>query len=272
MKLSFLVASMVLYSELNSFLSSQSKILFAYSGGLDSTAVLHLLNNECKKRNINLITFTINHGFKGKKILENISKVISFEKLNSSHYTLDISNMLLESGETVKEFYSNFCRRGIIPCGPNCNKIIESLYKKVLTDFGVSIVFTGGDTLAKNEKGEQTIFWKKKGYIVLRGAAAFGLTKEKSKELILKERIPWKNPCCGGYDTDCLIPGGVLRKLSGKMTIGEIHKKVPLIKEYLLIRRKSGVITEKQFEEEMSKIDVADNESYEEYNEAILPK
>ena len=69
----------VFKQELKRFLDGSKKIVFAYSGGLDSTVTLDKLNTECASRGIELKCFTINHGFKGSRALDNIRNVIKFD-------------------------------------------------------------------------------------------------------------------------------------------------------------------------------------------------
>jgi len=259
-------------SQFDFFLIGRKKVVFAYSGGLDSTVVLHLLNNLCKERGLRLVCFTVNHGFKGTKTMENIKRVINFEGLNDSYYLLDISDMLVSKGVTVMDYFADFCKKNIVPCGVKCNKIVHGLYKKVLDDFGENYLITGGDTPIWDEGLENySIFWNKQGYIVVRGGVVFGLTKEKNKQFIKSNKVPWKDPGCGGYDTDCLIPGGILRGMVERGdSVDQIHKAVPQIKEYLENRKNVGVIDNNQFVKGMKKISFSNDESFVEFRNIIF--
>ena len=53
--------------EMQAYLNNRERVLYAYSGGLDSLVTLALLIPECERRGIELTTFTMDHGFKGEQ-------------------------------------------------------------------------------------------------------------------------------------------------------------------------------------------------------------
>ncbi len=254
--------------ELDDFLSHRKRIIFAYSGGLDSTIVLDKLNFECKSRGIELYCFTVDYGFKGSKAWDNIKNVISFEGLKDHHEIIDIKNKKLQSGETVISYYCNFFDNGVLPCGINCNRILESVYKEVLKEFNENILVTGGDTPIFNKKlSRYSIFAEKDGYTILRGAVGFGLNKKENRDYIAKNKIPWTDPKYGGYDTDCLLPGAILRKNLEKSTfeqdkIGWVVKNFPVVLDYLAPRVRWGIIRREDAIEMLNKLDIGDEASY----------
>jgi len=253
--------------EIEEYLNSRKRILFAYSGGLDSTAVLYILKNECQKRNIELITFTINHGFKGSRSLENINSVIRF--LGIDHFWVDIGSTFVESsGLSVLETYKQCFEKKILPCGKICNGILDKEYERIMSELDFTELFTGGDTPKKNEEGNYSIFWKKKsGILIVRGGYAFDLNKELNQKLIIDNEIPWVNPLCGGYDTDCLLPGAFFREtLNGrdKINLERLAKMFPIIFDYLSERVRFGTIDYDQAIKMLEKIDIGSKKSYKE--------
>ncbi|MFA5126110.1 MAG: hypothetical protein WC462_03855 [archaeon] len=226
------------------FLGKTKRIVFAYSGGLDSTVVLHKLNLKCKEKGIELSCFTLDHGFKGNFVKNNIQRVIEFEGLKKNHVWVDISGEKALDGNSVKNYFTLLSVNGIIPCGKKCNTIIDFAYKKILDSFGEKILFTGGDTPAwSSSLNRYSIFWEKPLFTVLRGGIAFGLNKKMNAELIKKENIPWQNPDCGGCDTDCLLPGAVLRVLQQKgFDVGVIFSNLDAARDYFYERVRWKII------------------------------
>lgn len=256
--------------QMTSYLEDKKRVLFAYSGGLDSTAVLFLLKKECLKHKIELVTFTINHGYKGIQALDNIKNVIDYLKVN--HFWSDISlNKIGSEGQTVLQKYKQcFCDK-ILPCGKICNSMIDEEYSKIMQELSFSELITGGDTPKKNELGDYSIFWKKpSGLVIIRGGWAFGLTKDLNNSIIKDNNIPWIRPDCGGYDTDCLLPGAFFREaLSGDNKIGlkKIAATFPIIFDYLAERVRFGIINREHALEMLEKIDIGSKENYFELQE-----
>jgi len=259
----------IFVEELEQFLEKRKKIVFAYSGGLDSTVVLNLLNKECRNRNIDLALFTIDHGFKGEITMANIESIIRFEGLESQHRLIDITNEANADGHRNFDIYANCYRGGVLPCGKTCNRIIDSAYRKILDKEQDNILITGGDTPKFNKSLNRfSIFWEKPEFIVLRGGVAFGLGKTKNREYVKKNNIPWIDPGCGGYDTDCLLPGAILKN----MTAGKFHnfetvvKDTPVVLEYFSERVRWGIIGREEAISRMNKLEVSDDFSYAEIN------
>lgn len=254
----------IFMQEFEHFLTDRTKILFAYSGGLDSTVVLDKLNKECKKKGIELLCFTIDHGFKGVKALDNIKRVIDFEKLN--HQMIDITQEEVNFMR-VFDFYSDLFRRSVIPCGKDCNEVIDFYYKKILDSLGESVLVTGGDTPKFSPNLiRYSIFWKKSKFTVLRGGIALGLDKRTNRTYILEKDIPWKDPGYGGYDTDCLLPGAILKKLSGSKTLStdQLTIRLPIILDFFSERVRWGIINKEDALNEMKSLEISDVSSYEE--------
>lgn len=259
--------------ELEKFLAKRKKIVFAYSGGLDSTVVLNLLNKECKNRGIELVLFTINHGFKGEITMANLKSIIKFEGLENQHILRDITNEFNQDGERKFDIYANCYKQGVLPCGKRCNKIIDSAYRKILDQEQDNILITGGDTPKPNKTlGRFSIFWEKPEFTVLRGAAAFRLGKTKNRDYVKQNNLPWIDPGCGGYDTDCLLPGAVLRKRTeGKSFDFEgIIKEFPVVLEYFSERVRWEVIGKDEAMSRITQLEVSDAVSYAEINKLVL--
>jgi len=262
------ISGEIFNKELSNFLSNKKEILFAFSGGKDSVAVLHLLNIECKKRDIKLNLFTIDHGFKGKKTIENIKNVLEFEGLSKNHTWIDITKRKLQGKCNVKEYYADLFKQNIIPCGQRCNKIIDTCYKEILKEYNQDVLVTGGDTPKFNENlGRFSIFWEKpsSSIKVLRGGVAFGLSKNKNSLLIRKYNIPWKNPECGGNDTDCLLPGAVYKRIAQKgLSLEEAFKKFPNSNGYFSERVRWKIIEKEYALEKLKNLDKSSDECFEE--------
>lgn len=266
-------------SELEGFLSSNDRILFAYSGGLDSTAVLFLLNGICLERGIKLELFTVDTGFKGKMTMENITKVVGFLGLGRQHFWIDIRKAWqsgaavtgsLGSPKTTVDVYRSCWQRNILPCGRICNSMMESAYRKVMDERGYSFLFTGGDTPKLNSDGKYSIFWQDGSIMTVRGGYAFNLSKNRNADLIREEGIPWHHPHCGGYDTDCLVPGSFFARdfQASPFTDPEnLYKKHPIIFHYLVERTRFGIIDRKDCIKMMKRVDVGSLSSYLEFIE-----
>ena len=150
----------------------------------------------------------------------------------------------------------------------NCNKIFDQVYEKLLKDSGETILFTGGDTPKFNKRlMRYSIFWEKPEYTDFRGAFAFGMNKTYNSNYVSSKGIPWSDPMCGGYDTDCLIPGAVLRKIweSEKPNGPGVTKRFPIILAYLTERVRWGIIERGDALKKVSNLDMSDPFSYNEF-------
>ncbi len=265
-------------NELENFFLENRRILFAYSGGLDSTAVLFKLSNECKLRNIELEVFTVDTGFKGLKTINNVNQVIDFLGLTDKHSWTQRANVLNYSSpivdligheETTANVYRHCWKNSILPCGKVCNSIMEAAYQEIMQDKGYNILFTGGDTPKINSDNKYSIFWHDGKTLTVRGGYAFGLSKKMNDQLIRSNNIPWANPRCGGYDTDCLVPGAFFAKqLNGNniVDVENLYKIYPIIFYYLTERTRFNIINRKDSLKMMKVVDVSDLSSYIELN------
>ncbi|MCK9438450.1 MAG: hypothetical protein WCY43_03130 [Patescibacteria group bacterium] len=261
-------------SELENFFSENKRILFAYSGGLDSTAVLFNLAKECSLRGIDLKLFTVDTGFKGSKTLENVNNVIDFLGLKSNHFWVDWSKRInkdqrildsFSSPQKTTDVYKTCWERGELPCGKICNSIMEGAYSEVMKSLGYDVLFTGGDTPKINSAGKYSIFWKDGSILTVRGGYAFNLSKSENDQLIKEKNIPWFNPGCGGYDTDCLIPGSFFSKQFGhsrQTDIETLYGKYPIVFHYLTERVRFKIIKVDSAIKMMTNVDIANFKSY----------
>jgi len=266
------------YKQMQDFLDSRSKksIIFGFSGGLDSTVTLSHLVKECKIRNIKIIPITIDYGFKGKKTWSNINNVLNFLKVKENHVVYDICSKKVKSKEieeffgpdlTVFNFYKKSYLSSILPCGKLCNYIIDKSYQKILSENNESFLVTGGDTPKINKEGKYSIYWETKGFIIVRGGCAFQNTKKKNINYIKEKKIPWKDPQCGGYDTDCLLPGAILFNMQNKNSehsLEETVKKLPILFDYFSERVRWGIIEKEVALESVVNYDLASEESLKE--------
>ncbi len=233
----------IFYKQMQDFLDSRSKksIIFGFSGGLDSTVTLSHLVKECKIRNIKIIPITIDYGFKGKKT-----------------WGPDL---------TVFNFYKKSYLSSRLPCGKLCNHILDISYQKILSEDNESFLVTGGDTPKINKEGKYSIYWETKGFIVVRGGCAFHNTKKRNINYIKEKKIPWKDPQCGGYDTDCLLPGAILFNMQNKNSehsLEETAKKLPILFDYFSERVRWGIIEKEVALESVMNYDLASEESLKE--------
>ncbi|MBU4431218.1 hypothetical protein KKB16_03895, partial [Patescibacteria group bacterium] len=263
--------------ELEDFLSNNSKIVYAYSGGLDSTVVLVRLADECRRRGIDLKLFTIETGVKGRVTAENIRSVVSFLHLEQNHRLIDIADQLQTSstvlgvtGEPVStlEVYAKCRQEGTLPCGKICNSIMDAKYKEIMRDEGVTVLVTGGDTPKRNSDGRYSLYWEKpSGIIIFRGGYAFALTKRGNKNFILENEVPWIDPNCGGYDTDCLVPGVFFADAFDHQASQDpeaVIERYPIILEYLAERARFGVIDREDALMMLGQVEIASPETYQE--------
>lgn len=260
---------------MSNYLDNHSRVLLAYSGGLDSTAILSILKEECDARNIDMRLFTVITGYKGKRTLQNIENVLRHFKLRDKHRYYDIRKRLYRGliKETfgremkVSEVYGMCFKKNILPCGPLCNSIIDSAYRRIMSNYGVKELITGGDTPIIDKDNNFTIFWhkEKENIVTVRAGVGFGLNKKKNTALIKRKGIPWRDPMCGGYDTDCLVPGAILTSLTGgvsQTSLQEVLDKFPIVLHYLADRVRFGVIEREHGFHLLNNIDLASSSAY----------
>lgn len=275
----------ILYEQLLEFLRNKKdkKIVYAYSGGLDSTVVLYQLKELCRQEKIELRLFTIDNGFKGKKTWNNIQNCLKAMELKENWKLYSVKNEVIHQkiisetiGEslTVAEIYSYCFMNNILPCGKICNSIMEQFYQQILEENEEEYLVTGGDTPKINEKQEFSIFWKKPSNVkIVRAGAAFRLQKEQGKRFLQEHSIPWEDPCYGGYDTDCLVPGSILASLTGAenrtFSIEEIKEKFPVVIDFFSERVRMGVIERKSAIAQMGNLDISSYEGYVEMKNTV---
>ena len=258
--------------EFKDFIKSRTnkEVLYAYSGGQDSTAVLFLLKQMCDKYNIKLNLFTIENGFKGIRTWNNIYKVIDFLQLNDKWKIYDIRNKIVTDeyivnlfgkDVTVEQVYALCYFYNILPCGKVCNAMMDEQYKLILDEYNEKYLITGGDT-PKIKDNMYSIYWdKKSGIKVVRGGAGFRINKQKGLQIITENNIPWINPGYGGYDTDCLVPGSIFASIcesNSKTTIEDIAKNYNVVLEYFKERVRMGFIDRDVALESLSNLDITD--------------
>jgi len=258
----------------------EGRILFAYSGGADSTACLFFLEKECRLLGVGLDVFTIDTGCKGHITMQNIlnctKKILScnsnstfkiYDYKERKFYN-DIISETFDAPRSMMEIYKQCYEDRVIPCGRLCNSIMDSLYMEILQEFNTSKLFTGGDSPKVNSQGKYTIFWKKQnGLYVVRVGAGFGITKKMVNNTIIENNIPWINPKCGGYDTDCLIPGAVFSSIfNGRESVSysELQEKAPIIIEYLNEREEFGIYAPDEIQYCFKNLDISSSESFKE--------
>lgn len=266
--------------EWNDYLSTRSRLLFAYSGGLDSTVVLFLLAETCRQRNIDLEIFTIKTGVKGSITQSNIDAMLGWLNIRDNHFYVDIqdkiqdSSVVLENVETrvsTLNVYLQCFKAGILPCGKICNSMIDRAYQNIMQERGYKALITGGDTPKLDRSRKYSLFWEKSnGLIIVRGGYAFNLSKKFNRDFVEEHNIPWINPECGGYDTDCLVPGAFFRrKLQGnkEISLKKVISEFPIILDYLAERVRFGVYDRHEALFLLTHVDIASLSSYEEFNQ-----
>jgi hypothetical protein len=263
--------------EFDLFLQNNKEILFAHSGGLDSTVTLAKLAPECEKRNIKLRIFTLKHGVKGEVTERNLENVLAHLSLKAKHFYVDIADTIQDDPKILDLFgkpmttvgvYKACWERNILPCGKICNTMFDKAYDRLMEQYGFTQMVTGGDTPKKNEQGIYSLFWKKpSGITIVRGAYAFASSKAINTRFIKENGIPWVNPECGGYDTDCLVPGVFFALGLGfraNQEISTIAERYPIILDYLTERVRFGIIDYSEAKQAVTNIDIASPASYDE--------
>jgi predicted PP-loop superfamily ATPase len=263
--------------EFGCFLDGSRKILFAYSGGLDSTVVLAKLVAECQKRRIALLTFTVNTAVKGTVAGRNIKNVLHHLGIERDHRFVDITTKLQDDPRivgvtghsmTTLDVYKKCLAMGVLPCGKICNAMMDCAYELVMRDLGFQAMVTGGDTPKKNSAGVYSLFWKKpSGITIVRGGYAFALSKRLNSAFVAEHGIPWTHPHCGGYDTDCLIPGVFFSDgFDGcaEQAAETVIAKYPIILDYLSERVRFGVIDREDGLKMLTHVDISSRESRQE--------
>jgi len=261
--------------EFEKYINNHNRLLYAYSGGLDSTVVLAILAKKCQQRGINLDIFTINTGVKGKITNLNIKAIIKHLGLERQHFFVDITNEIQNNPQIVSiagkiistlEFYNLCFQRNILPCGRLCNSIIDGVYKRIMKEKRFTELVTGGDTPKKTNDGVYSIFWKKpSGIRIIRGGYAFNLSKKKNTQYLKENKIPWVNCKCGGYDTDCLNSRSFFARGFGgqsNVTLEKVVDKYPIIINYLTERVRFGIIEQEEALKMFTNIDIASLNTY----------
>lgn len=261
--------------EFDIFLQKNKRILFAHSGGLDSTVTLAKLAPECERRGIDLRIFTLRSGVKGAMTESNIENVINFLNLKQKHSYFDIRDIIQDNPRilvltgkpvTTLEVYRSCHENNILPCGKICNAMFDQAYDSVMKILNFDTMVTGGDTPKKNLEGVYSLYWKKpSGITIVRGAYAFALSKAINMRFVKENNIPWVNPECGGYDTDCLIPGVFFAEafdFEARQNPYDVIAKYPIILEYLVERVRFGVIDRTEAINALAHVDIASSDSY----------
>ena len=273
-----------MHEEFKKFILSRrnKSVLYAYSGGQDSTAVLFLLQKMCKEYNVNLELFTIENGFKGEKTWNNINNVIDYLNLRDYYKVYDIRNNIVTDNaitklfgkdKTVEEIYALCLINNILPCGKICNSIMDSGYKDVLQVHNEDYLITGGDTPKLNDGRYSVVWHKKNGLNIIRGGVGFRISKDIGRDIIKNSNIPWTNPNYGGYDTDCIIPGTVFANGNNGLediSMSEIMEKYPVVFEYLKERSRLGIIGRENALKSLSCLDVNNYSGYIEANKSAI--
>jgi len=260
--------------EFEEFLKSHKKIIFAYSGGLDSTVALHELNKQCTEKGIDLFCFCIDFGFKGNKTLKNIEKVVEFEKLKNFEL-INICSDITKNNISIFESYKDSVIQNTLPCGKKCNSILDSYYKSILDSFEETHLMTGGDTPKLNAAlGRYSIYWVKPQFTVVRGGPSFGLNKNFNQNYVEEHNIPWEHPHCGGYDTDCLLPGAIFKNLAKEVCkcSKDLITQFPIVLDYLSERVRWNIIEKEDAIEKLSRLEISDEYSYAEVMKLIKDK
>lgn len=275
------VRPLYFYHEFDCYLMNHPKILFAYSGGLDSTVVLSELAKLHYQAKIELEIFTVETGFKGKLTWRNIRNIIDFLNLEKQYMIVDIVQRTEDQPfiverfglKTVEEIYRYCFIQHQLPCGKICNSMLDRTYIEIMQNKGYTELMTGGDTPKRGPNGDLSIFWHKNDALtIIRGGVLFGRTKLGNQRYVKNHDLPWVHPECGGYDTDCLVPGAFFaNELSGvaDISITDLVSKFPVIIEYLAERVRFGRYTRRQALRLLERVDLCSLSSYIEISQLI---
>lgn len=274
------VSVKTLKAEMDGYLDSHSRILFAYSGGLDSSVVLAELLPVCRKKGVDIDVFTVETGVKGRVTWENVKNVIDWLGLQERHFVVDITNRIESQPQVVERFgqksvtdvYLECFRQGILPCGKICNSMMDQTYIGIMNDRGYTELVTGGDTPKKN-CGQYSTFWcKNESLTVVRGGISYGRTKLGNLRYVQRNGMPWQHPQCGGYDTDCLVPGAFFAdEMNGDphISLDVLLAKYPIIFDYLSERVRFGKYPRQVAMRLLQKVDVSSLPSYIEISQIL---
>lgn len=249
---------------------NKKRVAYAYSGGLDSTCVLYKLIQHCATSGCELAIFTIDNGVKGSIAHKNVRSVLSHLGVKDNHQWIDIRHTM-QTHERVLEFagkgltslqvYEYCYLNEILPCGKLCNTVMDGAYRAFLEGEHIPELVTGGDTPKKNSAGEFTIFWTKpSGLSIVRGGYGFNLSKSGNRRMVQELGIPWQDPRCGGYDTDCLMPGVYFGKRVehvGSVTMHTLATRHQIVLDYLSERVRFGVLDRDTTLADILKLDIA---------------
>lgn len=170
--------------------SGQYDAVFAYSGGKDSTAALY---SVVKEYGLKVLVFNYDNGFKGRRVIDNIKKVI--DDLGMDFYQIKSS-----TSYTILEDIKKFT----FPCG-RCSAL-KKLYPQLASVFNVKYIITGIECVFNNE-----VIRDRGTFYQLNLPAALNWSKSDINERI--KQTPWENPNYGLFDTDCMCPSVALEKM-----------------------------------------------------------
>lgn len=168
----------------------QYDAIFAYSGGKDSTAALY---SAVKEFGLRVLVFNYDNGFKGKKVIDNIKKVID-------DLGLDFYQIKSSTSYTILEDIKNYT----FPCG-RCSAL-KILYPQIASVFHVNYIITGIECVFNNE-----VIRDRGTFYQINLPAALNWNKGDINERI--KQTPWENPHYGLFDTDCMCPSIALEKM-----------------------------------------------------------
>ena len=185
-----------------------------FSSGVDSVFALSHLQEEFKKRGLTLGAVLIDHGMKGEQTMKNALQVCRYLGIDLHIYQ-----------NNLVELFTRCYEKGVFACGKKCNEALKGkeMMDKIMDDFGVDHVLTGGDTVIKTDQKTITVYgnrYELPAYYsiwhvpsrTVRVVGALNVTKDDITRYV-NNHIPWVDPGCGGYDTDCLHPGSVVLQL-----------------------------------------------------------
>jgi predicted PP-loop superfamily ATPase len=211
--------------------------LFAYSGGKDSTLGLYITKKIFDKEGMKLLAFTIDNGFKGNDVWENINRVVDF--VNVDWIKLDLKDLKRD------EFFS-YISKGEFPCDPVCRKLKDYGFMLMSKEYQIDSIITGGEILVNG-----SICTKKYSVPLCGSLAAYGYTDKEIEKLIEKYKIPWRNPGYSELDSDCIVPAlviGINTNWKTNITIEEIlnNPKLSILYEYFSYLIEAGAISREE--------------------------